>query len=1060
MAGFALDPPGASQLEGGHYRVEAPGGPWFDGVSYAMKSSRSLGLLASLLAIPGWADEPGAAVAGSDRVRHAFGSFPSRGARSDPSIKPRSPEQTVASFTLLDGLSAEAVLHEPEIAQPLFLTFDDRGRMWVVEFRQYPYPAGLKIIDVDDQFHAVYDKVPPAPPRHDRGRDRITIHEDRDGDGSFESHKTFLDGLNMATAVEFGRGGVWVLHPPYLLFYPDADRDDLPDGDPIVHLAGFGLEDTHSAANSLCWGPDGWLYGGQGSGVSSTIVRPGIDGEGDGFYFKGQAAWRYHPERRVFELFSEGGGNTFGLEFDSAGRLFTGINGANTRGFHYRQGAYYRKNFGEHGYLTNPHAFGYFEPMRHDRPVPRFSHTMVIYEDGKLGSEFEGRILAPNPLRHDLTLTERRSRGSTYETRDMAPVLTSSDPWFRPVDLEVGPDGAVYLADWYDTRLTHMDPRDNWDRERGRVYRIRQSSARPAERFDLGASSSLELVKLLDDPRKWYRRTALRLLGDRRDRSVIPVLRDRLRRTTGPRTLDALWALHQVGGLDDETAARLLEHPQVPVRAWVVRLLGDREASMSRLLAARLAAAAANDPEVQVRCQLAASARRYPLEVAMPVISALSSRGEDLTDPHLPLMLWWAVEAHAEAGREAILSSNLWEAPIFREHLLSRLARRYASEPTTENQATLVSWLKKAPDPGSRKRLLQGINEAFAGRQSDGFVAALEAMMAGSGKAAGMSTEEIVLALRGGRRDVIGPVLARLMKENAEFREERFTLIRVLGELRPEEAFAPLLQVLAQSRDTAARSEALQALGKFDRKELARDLLRHWSAFSPELRGQVLATLCSRVPWAKDLLQAVGGSGVIPKADVPDSIADRLRLLEDDEIDSLVTRYFGVPRRATGEAKAKRIAELTDLLRKSPPGDAVSGRKVFAARCAACHQLFGEGGVLGPDLTSQERSNIENMLLQIVDPNAGIREGYTLFQIETRDGRRLLGYVADREGDTLTLRDAAGQVMTIHLDEIASQSALPDSLMPEGLLDGLGDEEIRDLFAYLSGVPGPRSDSR
>ena len=242
---------------------------------------------------------------GSERARDTAREFPSRGARTDRSILPRAPEETVKSFRLLEGLQAEAVLHEPEVRQPVFINFDERGRMWVVQLIQYPYPAGVKIVDFDDQFHAVYDRVPPPPPHHDRGKDRITIHADEDGDGVFETHKVFLEGLNMATSVAHGRGGVWVLHPPYLLFYPDADRDDVPDGDPHVHLAGFGLEDTHSAANSLRWGPDGWLYGGQGSGSSATIHRRGID-DGPGLYFKGQAIWRYHPERRVFELFSVG----------------------------------------------------------------------------------------------------------------------------------------------------------------------------------------------------------------------------------------------------------------------------------------------------------------------------------------------------------------------------------------------------------------------------------------------------------------------------------------------------------------------------------------------------------------------------------------------------------------------------------------------------------------------------------------------------------------------------------------------------------------------------------
>src|SRR5688572_20747590 len=184
------------------------------------------------------------------------------------------PAESLRQLVVADDLDVDQVLAEPLIAQPLQLSFDERGRLWVVEYRQYPHPAGLKMLSRDIFWRAVYDRVPKPPPHHVRGQDRITIHEDADGDGSYEKHKVFIDGLNIATAVALGRGGAWILNPPYLLFYPDRDRDDVPDGDPVVHLAGFGLEDTHSVVNSLRFGPDGWLYAAQGSTVTGAVVRP------------------------------------------------------------------------------------------------------------------------------------------------------------------------------------------------------------------------------------------------------------------------------------------------------------------------------------------------------------------------------------------------------------------------------------------------------------------------------------------------------------------------------------------------------------------------------------------------------------------------------------------------------------------------------------------------------------------------------------------------------------------------------------------------------------------
>src|SRR5439155_378287 len=186
-----------------------------------------------------------------------------------------------------------------------------------------------------------------------------------------------------------GRGGVWVMNPPYLLFYPDKNQDDVPDGDPEVRLAGFGLEDTHSVANSLRWGPDGWLYGCQGSTVTGNIFVFGPDGKpinAKPVYSQGQNIWRYHPDQRRYEIFAEGGGNAFGLEIDAQGRIFSGHNGGNTRGFHYVQGGYFQKSFGKHGDLSNPFVFGYFEAMA-SAPLQRFTHTFVIYGGGALPSQ-------------------------------------------------------------------------------------------------------------------------------------------------------------------------------------------------------------------------------------------------------------------------------------------------------------------------------------------------------------------------------------------------------------------------------------------------------------------------------------------------------------------------------------------------------------------------------------------------------------------------------------------------------------------------------------------------
>ena len=218
----------------------------------------------------------------------------------------------------------------------------------------------------------------------------------------------------------------------------------MPDGDPEVHLQGFGLEDTHSVVNSLCWGPDGWLYAAQGSTVTGHVTRPGLDAGKEPRHSMGQLIWRYHPETRRYEVFAEGGGNAFGVEIDAKGRIYSGHNGGDTRGFHYVQGGYYQKGFNKHGPLSNPYAFGYFPAMKHNR-VPRFTHTFVIYEADALPQSYRGLLFGVAPLLNHVVMSRVLPDGSSFQTHDVGLAVSSRDPWFRPVDIKLGPDGCALL---------------------------------------------------------------------------------------------------------------------------------------------------------------------------------------------------------------------------------------------------------------------------------------------------------------------------------------------------------------------------------------------------------------------------------------------------------------------------------------------------------------------------------------------------------------------------------------------------------------------------------------
>ena len=466
-----------------------------------------------------------------------------------------------------------------------------------------------------------------------------------------------------------------------------------------MRLAGFGLEDTHSLANSLTWGPDGWLYGVHGS-TSTAQVR--------GISFLGQAVWRYHPDTDDFELFSEGGGNPWTLSFDSKGRAFSGDNGGNSRGFHWVQGGRYEKNWPKHGPFTRPHSYGYISNMDHEGYAARFAMTSVVYEEGRLPG-YEGQLISGMALTSRIQATRFLADGSTFRTVDTDAVVTTTDRSFRPVDTAVGPDGAVYFADWCDIRMDHTDPRDTWDKSCGRIWRLRAKDYRPVAPFNLAQRSRHELMELLGDQRKWYRERARRVLGERRDHSLVAQLRRLARERRGQLALEALWTANFISGMDSDWALDLLDHPDAPVRSWTLRLL-NHAASITRPVHRRLVRLARTEPDAEVRSELANTAGRLPADDALAVLDELMRRPEDVSDKHIPLRIWWALEEKITSDPEVVLSwletARVWQAALFTEHLAGRIARRLAADRGDTHSFTRIdpdkNWKEYAQHPRSR----------------------------------------------------------------------------------------------------------------------------------------------------------------------------------------------------------------------------------------------------------------------------------------------------------------------------------------------------------------------
>ncbi len=971
-----------------------------------------------------------------------------------------SPEQSVASMTAPLGMEVSVVAAEPLVRQPVAIEFDDRGRLWVIQYLQYPNPNGLTRVSVDRFSRTKYDRVPEPPPNGPRGADRITILTDTDRDGRMDHAHDFVEGLNLATGLAFGHGGVYVLNVPYLLFYPDRNRDDHPDSDPEVLLTGFGMEDAHSVANSLTFGPDGWLYGCQGSTVTANIL---------GIEFQ-QGVWRYHPATRVFELFCEGGGNSWGLDFDRTGQLLYSTNYGGHTLIHGVQGGYYVKSFGKHGALHNPNAYGYFDHAAHQNF--RGGHVTVggiVYQGDSFPEMFRDKYIAGDLLGHGVYWHFIQPRGSTVQTAHGGELLTAKDAWFAPTDLTLGPDGAVYVADWNDARTAHPDPDADWDRSNGRIYRVAAKETPPAVPIDFAKLSDSELLELHQHRSQWYVRRARQELARRysvqdpavaiRGRAVRELFQKKVVHDDERIALEALWSLNALGGFDESIAVRLLESNHPAVRNWTIRLLGD-VGRLSEDMAHRMDQFAEHESDVSVRQQLACSSARFPAHQAMPIINANINRDIDCDDPYLPLLWWWAVEKHSLAGREDVLKRflrpTLWQSKLGREFLITRLIRRYAAERSRDGLDSVVRLLNAAPDESARTMLwshvLLGWQEQPRDTQSDAWneqarqhAFSKSLLTEWSLTPRNQTLMQLCIALRHSE-----PIAAAVREAFDPMSEivRRVELLGMLSQIGDPKLLAPSLDLISSNEAESVRAAALQVLARFDEPHVTESLIGyHQSSTSESLNTQIRDVLLGRLSSAEAWLLAIDRGDVAASSTSIEQVR-RVVLLGNSRLDSIVSKHWGMVHSKTREEKLAEVRRLNNDLRAAE-GNKYSGHELYKKHCATCHQLFGEGTKVGPDLTSANRQDRDFLLLSLVDPSNVIRTEYVGVVIQTTSGRILTGLAIDRNEATITLVDSKGEKIVVAISEIEELHDSTISLMPENLYLQLRPQELRDLFAYL-----------
>jgi putative membrane-bound dehydrogenase-like protein len=958
------------------------------------------------------------------------------------------PEQTVGRMFVPEGFRAELVAGEPDLQQPVAFAFDERGRIWVAEAYSYPQkqPAG-------------------------KGRDKLVIFEDRDGDGRFESRKVFAEGLNLVSGFEVGYGGVWVGAAPELLFIPDANHDDVPDGPPQVLLTGFGYQDTHECLNSFLWGPDGWLYGIQGVFNFARIGKPGA-AEGEKTELRA-GVWRYHPVRHEFEVFAHGGSNPWGLDYDERGQLFmTHCRSYWGRGLttHVIQGGQFwnqaNANYAPYIIADPPADFPGFRnyllaSARYDHGAGGaglpgsdaiyggHSHVgTMIYLGDNWPDEFRGHLFTHNLHGHQINQQVNRRLGSGFDTvhagRDQ---LFCSDPMYVAVDLQYGPDGAVYFIDWYDQQHCHNPNTERWDRSNGRLYRLEWQAGFAPRRVDLGSSNDVALVSLLEHKNAWFARTARRLLAERSqtralERAALDQLRALASRALDPaRRLDAIWTLHSVGQLDEPMVQRALRDPDEYVRAWAIQLSAEHRL-LSESFARQLIELARTDPSPVVRLYLASASQRLNTEAAWAILETLAQHGEDKDDRNLPGLLWHSVAPRMEKAPDRGLRLAAQNAI---PQLTDWITWYAATLPKTLDKVVALLASKQGED---QRRLLAGLGLALAGRSHlpmpPAWVAEAPRLYASADRRVVRQAESLA-AIFGDTS--MFPRLRQTLANHAAPLDDRRHAFGVLNGAR-DGASLPVFVQLLDDRDF--RSAVLKGIGRFDDPSVPAALLQHYDVFPPPDRALALNALTSRASFALALLDAMA-SGGFKRDQLTAFHVRQLTQLKNAEVDRRVTKGWGKFQPTAGEKQA-RIDHLQKVFDEAPlwAFDASAGRTHFQKLCASCHRLRDDGVQLGPELTGAGKNGIHYFLENVIDPNAVIGTDYQMTTVETKEGAVLSGIVKGETPTSLTLRTAVEQ-LTVSKADITARTTSESSLMPEGLLDTLSEREQIELLKYLTG---------
>jgi putative membrane-bound dehydrogenase-like protein len=992
------------------------------------------------------------------------------GALGDPITlmqQPLPPSESANRVVVPEGFRAELVTSELQVGgKPIAMTWDEQGRMWLCETMDYP------------------NELQPRG----QGRDRIRICEDTDGNGQYDSFRLFAEGLSIPTSLTFFRGGVVVQDGPETIYLKDTSGDGKADLRKVL-ISGWALNDTHGGVSNFRYGPDNWIWGMQGYNRS----RPTSDGhEWSGFqqgFFRFRLTQTDPPKVEALEFLGSTNNNTWGLGFSEEGFAFGSTANHNPSVAMPIPNRYYEQVRGwspsvlpmiADTHLFKPITERVRQVDHHGGYTAGAGHA--LYTARAYPSQWWNKTaFVCGPTGHLVGTFVIERDGAGFKSTSPINLFASDDEWSAPIMAEVGPDGHVWVLDWYNYIVQHNPtPRgfetgrgnayetDLRDKRHGRVYRVAHTNAEPATTAapDLTNSTPKELVAALRHSNMLWRLHAQRLLVERGESDVVD---DLVTLISNPQVdalgldvgaMHALWTLDGLGisGQANDPATQAvflaLSHESAGVRRAAAMVLPQTPEATGELLAAGLL----NDIDAQVRL-----AALLALADAPPSESAGAALAKLLADPAIARDRWLAdgftsAVAMQSAGLFAALAQAETAALPPRSVQAVRIAAEHAARGsmTAEQLGTLIVQVQAMPTPLA-EAVIDGLGRGWPNDhaikitpEAEAALGPLVARLSPGGQAT-LVKLSLSWNTTGLREQMIAAArsLEKRVEDDRLAPAERLAAAKQLVNFQPESesAVEAILESITPQMPSDLAAGLIDTLTASKAESLGPELLDRAAAMTPALRRATLGVLMSRAELTEQLLDAIDGG----KLRIEDLSLDQRSSLGSHPQQKIRERATALMARGGGLPSPDRAAVLEQMLPLAErTGDVALGREIYRKQCANCHRHSGQGGTIGPDLTGMVVHPKTELMVHIFDPNRSVEGNYRTYTVLTVDGRVLTGMLAAESRTTIEIVDAEAKREVVQREDVDELVPTGKSLMPEGFEKQMADDDVVNLLEFLT----------